>query len=75
MFRLSFDTKQLGEKDVEEVLDYLHRNPVSGVWNLVNDYTDFKYSSAGYYEKGLTSFYELVDFREVYSESSSSDSE
>ena len=31
VFRLSFDAKSLGEKEVEEVLDYIHRNPVSGV--------------------------------------------
>ena len=74
VFRLSFDAKSLGEKDVEEVLDYIHRNPVSGVWRLVDDYTEYTYSSAGYYEAGLRSFYKLHDFRKV-SESSPSDSE
>lgn len=31
VFRLSFDAKRVDEKEVESVLDYLHRNPVSGV--------------------------------------------
>ena len=73
-FELSFDARQLGYKDVEQVLNYLHRNPVTGIWNLVYDYADFMCSSASYYEEGLESFYELIDFREVDLESSSSDS-
>ena len=75
VFRLSFDAKKLDEKEVESVLDYIHRNPVSGVWNLVSDFADFKYSSASYYERGESSFYNLIDYRSVGSESSASDSE
>ena len=37
VFRLSFDAKQLDEQEVERVLGYIHRNPVSGVWDLVDD--------------------------------------
>jgi len=77
VFRLSFDAKPLQEKDVEQVLDYIHRNPVSGVWSLVDDFAKYSYSSAGYYELNEKPFYKLIDFREVISisESSSSDSE
>jgi hypothetical protein len=31
------------------VLDYIHHNPVKGKWNLVEDYTLYPYSSAGYF--------------------------
>ena len=78
VFRLSFDAKPMGEKEVEDALDYIHQNPVSGVWNLVPDFTKFQYSSASYYQLGGTSFYEITDYRAVFSNSSesfSSDSE
>ncbi|MEO1099499.1 MAG: hypothetical protein AAFX57_17350, partial [Bacteroidota bacterium] len=64
VFRLSFDTKPLDQKGVERVLDYVHHNPVEGKWNLVDDFTKFKYSSAGYYELAKESYFEIVDYRE-----------
>lgn len=75
VFRLSFDAKPIDEKEVEAVLDYIHRNPVSGVWDLVSDFVEFKYSSAGYYEIDEEPIFEVLDYREVVSESSTSDSE
>ena len=51
MFRLSFDAKLcFNERMLEQKLDYIHNNPVSGKWDLVNDYVDYKYSSAGFYQ-------------------------
>lgn len=73
VFRLSFDAKEISEDEVGNVLDYIHHNPVKGKWSLVEDYASFSYSSAGFYEKGAASLYEIVDFRT--SESSTSDSE
>ncbi|MGD1961539.1 MAG: transposase [Fulvivirga sp.] len=64
VFRLSFDAKPLDQKGVERVLDYVHHNPVEGKWNLVDDFTKFKYSSAGYYELAKESYFEIVDYRE-----------
>lgn len=75
VFRLSFDAKDLSEKEVESVLDYIHRNPVSGVWDLVHDFVEYNYSSARHYELGEKPYYDLIDFRNVISESSTSDSE
>ncbi|MEO1257121.1 MAG: hypothetical protein AAFY41_19890, partial [Bacteroidota bacterium] len=65
VFRLSFDAKVLDEKDVERVLDYMHHNPVTGKWNLVEDYAKYAYSSAGYYVLGETADYELMDYRTI----------
>ena len=53
VFRLSFDAREcLNEKMIEQKLDYIHHNPVSGKWNLTEDYTKYAHSSAGYYELG-----------------------
>jgi uncharacterized membrane protein YpjA len=40
-------------KFVYQKLDYMHKIPVSKKWQLVNDFTDYLYSSAAYYEKGI----------------------
>jgi REP element-mobilizing transposase RayT len=43
VFRLSFDAKIcFNEKMVEQKLDYIHHNPVSGKWALVNDYVSIR---------------------------------
>ena len=34
---------------IEQKLDYIHQNPVSGKWQLVDDYTEYTHSSAGFY--------------------------
>jgi hypothetical protein len=44
-------------------LNYIHRNPISGKWNLVNDYTDYEHSSASFYELGVVKNYKPFDFR------------
>ncbi len=53
IFRLSSDARKcFDEKMLEQKLDYIHHNPVSGKWNLVEDFTDYPHSSAAYYELG-----------------------
>ena len=88
VFRLSFDARLcLTEKMLEQKLDYIHHNPVSGKWNLVDDFTRYLHSSAAYYELGSPNRY-VTHYREVsggwicglgkipgISESSSRDSE
>jgi hypothetical protein len=34
-------------------LNYIHHNPVSGKWNLVNDYTDYEHSSVSFYDLNI----------------------
>lgn len=46
-----YSTKVAGQK-----LDYIHYNPVSGKWQLANDYLSYHYSSAFFYETGKDSF-------------------
>jgi len=76
VFRLSFDAKELlEEKEIERVLDYIHHNPVSGKWNLVDDYTKYPHSSASWYELGEQGFIDVWDYRKEFSESPTDDSE
>ncbi|MFK7953143.1 MAG: transposase [Ekhidna sp.] len=37
-------------------LDYIHLNPMSKKWNLVTDPSDYLYSSAKFYETGISKF-------------------
>ena len=60
----SFDAKAIyNEKFFNQKLNYIHLNPVSGKWKLVNDYTEYEHSSASFYETGEVKNYEPYDFR------------
>jgi hypothetical protein len=66
VFEESFDAKGINsEKFLLQKLNYIHRNPVSGRWNLVQDYTDYEHSSASFYETGKIKNYRPFDFREL----------
>jgi len=41
---------------IEQKLDYIHANPVQGKWALVDEFTEYEYSSASFYETGKTKF-------------------
>jgi len=49
---------------IEQKIDYIHHNPVSGKWNLVNDWTEYPHSSAGFYELGRENKW-VTDYRDV----------
>jgi REP element-mobilizing transposase RayT len=50
-FEPSFDAKPVYTLDfLYQKLDYIHHNPVSGKWNLCNEFTDYAHSSAAFYE-------------------------
>ena len=50
-FEPSFDAKSVFTLEfLHQKLDYLHHNPVSGKWNLGNEFTDYLHSSAAFYE-------------------------
>ncbi len=42
---------------LEQKLDYIHANPISGKWNLVDDYANYEHSSARFYEKGVDGYF------------------
>lgn len=66
VFFHSFDAKRCYDRDfVVQKLDYMHANPVKGKWSLVREYTDYEWSSARFYDKGIkTEFPFLVHFME-----------
>ena len=65
VFEISFDARLcLDETMVEQKLDYIHHNPVSGKWNLVEDFALYEHSSAGYYELGVDSGF-ITHYKEL----------
>ena len=64
VFEESFDAKPVyNQKFLMQKFNYIHHNPVSGKWNLVNDYADYEHSSSSFYESGIVKSYQPFDFR------------
>jgi len=62
VFEVSSDIKPCYHKwFLIQKLDYMHRNPVSGKWNLAPTYVDYIHSSAGFYE--LNEQHRMVSIR------------
>ena len=51
---------------LKQKLEYIHANPVQKRWSLVQEFTDYKYSSASFYESGKTNFEFLKDYRSYF---------
>lgn len=51
---------------IRQKLDYMHHNPVSGIWNLVEDFTLYPHSSASFYERNEAGIYEVTHYRDVW---------
>ena len=65
VFRPSFDAKTCPSlKILEQKISYIHKNPVSGKWNLAKDWAGYPYSSADYYEFGAENKW-VTDYNEV----------
>jgi len=57
VFETSFDWKECRtEKFIQQKLNYIHFNPVSGKWRLSKTDLDYYYSSARFYETGIDEF-------------------
>jgi hypothetical protein len=51
VFKDSFDAKAIyTSKFLFQKVDYIHHNPISGKWSLVQDFADYEHSSASFYE-------------------------
>jgi len=51
VFEISSDIKQCESEDfLLQKLEYIHANPVTGKWNLAEDFVKYSHSSACYYE-------------------------
>ncbi len=66
VFKDSFDAKPIfSEKFLLQKLDYIHFNPISGKWNLANDYVLYEHSSASFYENGVSKFFKPRHYLDV----------
>jgi hypothetical protein len=66
VFKASFDCKEcLTDKMIETKLDYIHHNPCSGKWALVNNPIDYPYSSAKFYYTGEQGLYPVMHHLEL----------
>lgn len=47
-------------------LEYIHKNPVTGRWNLANSFVEYLHSSAAYYELNITNpFIAITHYKDV----------
>lgn len=66
VFKDSFDAKPIfSEKFLQQKLNYIHFNPVTGKWNLVTDYTLYGHSSASFYETGVSKFFKPKHYLDI----------
>ena len=54
------------EEIAYQKLDYVHYNPLTGHWHLVNDPCDYKFSTAKFYMLGKKEFSFITDLREEF---------
>jgi uncharacterized protein YeeX (DUF496 family) len=67
VFEDSFDAKECRSREfIMQKLEYIHKNPVSKRWQLVNDFSEYEHSSAGFYEKGIKRYDNLLHVAEVW---------
>lgn len=67
VFTVSSDIKQCySEKFILQKLNYMHKNPVVGKWNLVEDYTLYPHSSAGFYERNVQGVFPVMHYKDVW---------
>ena len=51
LFKESYDAKEcFNEHFIRQKIEYMHKNPLSGKWNLAKDYLTYPYSSARFYD-------------------------
>ncbi len=66
VFRPSEDIKEImTEKFMRQKLNYMHKNPVSGKWKLVENYLDYIHSSARFYELGEEGVFHVYHYQEI----------
>jgi REP element-mobilizing transposase RayT len=66
VFKASFDCKECtGDKMIETKLNYIHKNPCNGKWNLATTPVDYAHSSARFYATGKQGFYPVLSFMDL----------
>ena len=66
VFVPSFDGKRIfTETMLMKKIDYIHYNPVSGRWHLVDDYAMYEHSSAAFYELGKSYHFPITHYTDI----------
>jgi len=66
VFISSFDAKPCYNVEfLLQKLNYTHYNPVTGEWRLVEDYTKYPHSSAGFYETGIQGEFTVTHYKDL----------
>ena len=50
---------------IDQKLEYMHKNPCSGKWNLALSPVAYVHSSAQYYTEGVNGIYTVTNFKEL----------
>ena len=62
----SFDWKDCrGEDFIKQKLDYIHKNPCRGKWNLAASPEEYPHSSAYFYATGIQGVYPVTSYMEL----------
>lgn len=66
VFEPSFDWKECRtDKFIVQKLDYVHENPCRGKWHLVENFWEYRHSSAKYYVTGEQGIYPVTNYGEL----------
>ena len=66
VFKDSFDAKPIfSDKFLQQKINYIHHNPVSGKWKLAKDFVSYEHSSASFYELGITQYFLPAHYRDL----------
>ncbi|HXL56696.1 MAG TPA: transposase [Chitinophagaceae bacterium] len=67
VFKDSFDAKPIYIKPfLLQKIQYIHLNPGRGKWKLVEDWREYKHSSASFYELNKVMHYQPLHYDELY---------
>jgi hypothetical protein len=66
VFEPSFDWKECRTDEfIDQKLDYIHKNPCKGVWNLSVELWDYPHSSARFYLPAEQGVYPVTNYSEL----------
>jgi REP element-mobilizing transposase RayT len=66
VFEGSFDAKPIySDHFFYQKLNYIHMNPLTGKWKLVEDFISYEHSSASFYELGIAKHFEPRHYKDL----------
>ncbi|MCY7409174.1 MAG: hypothetical protein LH473_02800 [Chitinophagales bacterium] len=66
VFEPSFDARKiLSEEMLIQKINYIHHNPVKGIWKLADDFILYPHSSAAFYETGKQGLFNIIHYEKI----------